>query len=609
MMLFFILCSLLSTSDAIRLSPSELLHSDAHGQAKVGKTLRGRYRLEEFLERRSKVDATPGSSFPYISASRREFNESTPPTHLGQGSFGDVWKAYDFKLEKDVAVKIFYQGNQYMTWKNANSRGLRELKESAKECTLVKNILSDEHRKMYPIGASRICACYDEYITDAKGTSNVVFLVQEMCGQSLEKAIIGKRRQSQTVNYYKARQATKQMLQAIAFLQMFDPPLIHHDLKPANVCINDKEEIKIIDWGALVFGKSSAMFEPAAATPLFTPPEAASRVQSFAKPWHSYDSYAIGLMHMYFLCPFVQDLDWYHQRPLTNALVRTSITKRCSNFRYDPGHFLNQDLALIDDLANADPRSRVDPMTLVDHDALHDIKVPEAAEELLKFKVGDAIEYWSESYGEWRAGKVKYVNREKGLYNLVYSDGRHMRDDADPGRVRKLQRAEDPRATIDEKLKVQVGDRREGNGLRGLAVLDPFGSLNDKGEVVEPEWVGYSNIISVDAPRTRWTSRKTLEVRTYLRCDYGAKCDFDTVWMTCGSEPHQHEYMLHTIKKKSNLIRAKVEITRHDPMLGQNCEIEVLADISGSKISKKYHGRKKSYPVYVILEASGRRVA
>jgi serine/threonine protein kinase len=618
MLVYILLVALTPTfADAMRVKQQKSTANTsvaAEGQAQAGMMLRDRYRLEKFLERRTKGGATPGVSFPYISSSRRQFNSSAE--HLGQGSFGDVWKAHDTTLGKTVAIKIFYQGSQYMTWRNADDRGRQELSESSEECRLVKNILRPENRNLYPIGASRICECYDEYISDSKGTSNVVFLVQEMCGSSLSTAIIGARRKSQRMNYYKARQATKQMLQAIAFLQMFDPPLIHHDLKPGNVCINDKEEIKVIDWGGTMFGKTSNMLEPAVATPLFTPPEVASGLQSFAAPWWSYDDYALGLMHMMFLCPFVEDLDWYYSRPVTKSVMLRVVKARCGPDidrtigHYSDGETFDDDLDLIDRLTSSNPTRRPDPMKLLDHASMANIPTPalseERAVELLNFKVGDGIEYWSESYGEWLPGRIKAVDQRRGTYDLVHPDGAFLKNGADPGRVRKQQ---DLRATVDESFKVSIGNRhiRDANGIKGGGIIEPVGHWRD-GRVEVARAVGdtlpLSILFSVEQPTVRRTSRRTLEVNAFIRCDTGVTCDIESVNMHCrkgyGLDKVEADYPMR-LRQFGHMPQALVDVRGNDPLVGAGCEVEAVATVRNGPLPGD-NGRHRSLKKYITLQ-------
>lgn len=354
---------------------SEVETQASSGVAVAGQVLRERYVLKQFLRRKEssyqqqvgKVDdnvtrvvsggpgGTPGEQFPYIDRGHLTGH----PKHLGTGSFGDVWEAYDQDTKQNVAVKIFYtkQGGQpkFMTWLNAAPHERQELETSEKECGLVQQILS--HKHMDPVGASHICACFGEHISDAQRTDNAVFLVLEMCGAELTDQITDLKEKGST-NVASARTLTKQMLEALNFMVNFNPPLIHHDLKPANVAVTKDGHVKLIDWGGLVFGAPQNMFAPAVGTPLYTPPEADNGRCGFQLPAHSYDVYAVGLMYMELLCPSMDYNEWFYYRPLNTQTVQMLMAKRCRSLDQSQ---IRSDLALMGQMIDARPTSRPSP--------------------------------------------------------------------------------------------------------------------------------------------------------------------------------------------------------------------------------------------------------
>lgn len=566
-----------------------VVDSDSHSDvAMKGMLLRERYRLDSYLHRHTR--ATPGVSFPTINSSRREFTGYKE--HLGTGSFGDVWQAFDTKKQKIVAVKIFYQGQKYMTWLNADARGRAELEDSARECTLIKKIL--DNRAKYPLGASRICECYDQYINDAKGTNAVVFLVQEMCGRNLKEEVIAPGEKSRKVDFTRARVLTKQMLQGVAFLQMFDPPLIHHDLKPANVCLNAKGQIKIIDWGALTHGTSSDMYKSTAATPLYMAPEIKNRIKSFEEPWWSYDSYALGIMHMEMVCPMIQSYDWYYNVPLTTVDFKSVVQKRC------PTHYgseLSTDVTIMSKLAYSDPTKRPQPMTFLSDDSLRDVVTPgvqeEEAADVLIFAVGEKIEYWSTTHNQWQPGFIGAVNMAKKTYDILHPRGWDkmkqgikvtsgwMRKEADPARVRKSEKA--LRASVDERFIFRPShlsdinaananlDSPEASGI--LHVDDNVGRLHraplkppvparlnridediDEADIASPGNDKDIFRMDIELPRSvaidvgepkiykNYIKGLTFNVDIYPKLLYGATGDFHSATMYCNLNPPYRTY-------------------------------------------------------------------
>mmetsp|Transcript_106758 Transcript_106758/g.278732 ORF Transcript_106758/g.278732 Transcript_106758/m.278732 type:complete len:583 (-) Transcript_106758:167-1915(-) len=381
--------------------------------AAKGQRLRDRYVLEEFLERRqwphgaggwpvggggwpvggggwppaggggrrpapSPSNGVPGKSFPEID--RRPFSS---PEHLGTGSFGDVWSAYDSHTKTMVAVKIFYTGSRYLTWQNANRQQQDEFTAAMKECSLVMQIM--KYKSSDPTGASRICECYEEHVSDAQGTNKPVFLVMEMCGTSLTGKFINYHKQRRSTNVSGAREMTKQMLEGLDFMNSFKTPLIHHDLKPDNVVITDGGMIKIIDWGAMVLGSPNNRYARVAATPLYTPPECSQGRCAFSMPAHSYDVYAVGLMYMEMICPSLDYNTWFYSRPLTASKITNLIRSACRSLSSSE---YSEDVDLVGRMLSRDPARRPTPSALLEqgvfgssksHPQDEDMEVPESA--------------------------------------------------------------------------------------------------------------------------------------------------------------------------------------------------------------------------------------
>ena len=239
------------------------------------------------------------------------------------------------------------------------------------------------------------------------------------------------------------------MLEGLSYLMTFSPPLIHHDLKPANVCVS-ATGIKIIDFGAVVLGTPTAQREPAFATPLYQPSEAGS-YRSFDFPVHSYDVYAVGLIYMQMLCPTLQDSDWYSQKTYLGqkTTLRQILRKRCPDLGQGP---TDKDLDLIAQMLASNPRKRPSPTEALEHDALTPAPRPlphvddQGNWELLpapavvrrepeppvqqgaaQFRKGDLIEYWSPSNKRWLDGVVSYVHPGGQYLNLDTDSGTRLK--------------------------------------------------------------------------------------------------------------------------------------------------------------------------------------
>jgi len=285
-------------------------------EVKAGHLLGGRFILERVLKSSAMVSQDQiGKEFP-------DLEGFSSPKHLGRGGSGDVWEAYDSKLKMRVAVKIFYSQWRWkwLTWNMASEKEKRKLETQIEECLVVQNILKQS--SLYPQGAGRICNCLEEHISENRNTDNVNFLVFESCGSTLTAVEHDLGKLEQTKRITRARELTKQLLEAAAFLNMLEPPLIHHDLKPENVVAmvnsNSDVNLKVIDFGldTLVWGLPENQYANyTRGTRRYMPPEFVWDKVAFRMPAYSFDMYSVGLIHLLLVCPGAPGFDSqnYHQ--------------------------------------------------------------------------------------------------------------------------------------------------------------------------------------------------------------------------------------------------------------------------------------------------------
>jgi serine/threonine protein kinase len=139
-------------------------------------------------------------------------------TSMGSGAFALVLKAATTR-EEHVAVKI-------MSRRNFNARGIG--KQLDREVHLLKNL---EHPNI--VG-----------LLDSWESGDAVFVVLELCelgdlSQILAREI--KLNESTTAHYM------KQLLEALACVHQF--PAVHRDVKPDNLLITSRYELKLTDFG------------------------------------------------------------------------------------------------------------------------------------------------------------------------------------------------------------------------------------------------------------------------------------------------------------------------------------------------------------------------
>ena len=150
---------------------------------------------------------------------------------LGKGGFSEVWKGYDLKELREVAVKIHQLDPRWPDSKKENYT-----KHVSREYEIHRNV---RH--------SRIVSLYDVFEID----NNSFATVLECCkGTDLDTLLKRKKRLPE-------RQARAILLQILTGMQYLSQPsasgsrqgIIHYDLKPGNILFDEFGDAKITDFG------------------------------------------------------------------------------------------------------------------------------------------------------------------------------------------------------------------------------------------------------------------------------------------------------------------------------------------------------------------------
>lgn len=164
---------------------------------------------------------------------------------IGRGSFGEVYRAIDPRLGRDVAIKVADR-------RIAESPRLRELfwNEARIQARL-------EHSNIVPI--------YD-LLEEAGRPMMVMRLIH---GVDLDKRL------QQMVRPFTPAESLRLMRQVSSALDVAHKRgVVHQDLKPANIRLTPSAEAVVLDFGmARVTGQSSAARPEAAGTPAYMAPE------------------------------------------------------------------------------------------------------------------------------------------------------------------------------------------------------------------------------------------------------------------------------------------------------------------------------------------------
>src|SRR5881296_3051325 len=137
---------------------------------------------------------------------------------VGKGGMGEVYRARDTKLKRDVAIKIMPE---------AFSRDPHRLNRFQREAEVLASL-----------NHPNIAAIYD--LEEAEGTR---FLVLEL----VEGETLAERIARGALPVAEGLNIAKKICEALEAAH--EKGIIHRDLKPANVKITPDDEVKVLDFG------------------------------------------------------------------------------------------------------------------------------------------------------------------------------------------------------------------------------------------------------------------------------------------------------------------------------------------------------------------------
>merc|ERR1719331_1556364 len=144
---------------------------------------------------------------------------------LGKGGFSEVWKAYDMESHRYCAVKIHEVSKE-------------ETEEQ--RATYIRHALR-EYEIQKKIDHPRIVQLFDRFIIDQHAFGTVMTYSE---GEDLDTFL----KANGVLTEKEARGVMIQIFSGLKVLHAAEKPIIHYDLKPANLLIN-RGEIQITDFG------------------------------------------------------------------------------------------------------------------------------------------------------------------------------------------------------------------------------------------------------------------------------------------------------------------------------------------------------------------------
>ncbi|CAF1418933.1 unnamed protein product [Adineta steineri] len=149
---------------------------------------------------------------------------------IGKGGFSEVHKAFCLKEQRYVAVKVHQLNKEWKEEKKANY-----IKHALRECDILKTL---DH--------PRIVRLFDVFEIDTDSFCTVLEYIE---GNDIDFFL----KQHKYIPEKEARSVVMQTVSALRYLNNgIKPPVIHFDLKPANILLGtgtSSGEIKITDFG------------------------------------------------------------------------------------------------------------------------------------------------------------------------------------------------------------------------------------------------------------------------------------------------------------------------------------------------------------------------
>ena len=162
---------------------------------------------------------------------------------LGEGAFAKVRLATQIHIKEKCAIKIVDK----RLLENVN-----DIQRLRKEIKILKKIRHKNIIQLYDIMESK---------------TNLYFVMEYCKGGELFDFIVKKKRltEEEACNFF------HQIINGIEYLH--NQGIIHRDLKPENLLLDDKNQIKISDFGLSTFFTKDNYLQTACGTPSYAPPE------------------------------------------------------------------------------------------------------------------------------------------------------------------------------------------------------------------------------------------------------------------------------------------------------------------------------------------------
>ncbi len=229
-------------------------------------------------------DGDPAKELFYLRPGTMLANRYLIGKGIGHGGFGITYLAWDTKFDVKVAIKEYY-------WNGVVNRvpGTNEVivfaKKKKKIFTVNFNRFIDEARNMAQFSSHKNIVNVFEYFEE-NGTAYIV--MEYLSGCELEKHL---EKSGGTLHYEEVLHISEMVCTALKDLHRKN--IIHRDIAPDNIIIEEDGNAKLIDFGAARFSSDDGLIKRDVVKPGYSPLEQYNET-SPQGPWS--DIYSLGAM-------------------------------------------------------------------------------------------------------------------------------------------------------------------------------------------------------------------------------------------------------------------------------------------------------------------------
>ncbi|XP_054158278.1 uncharacterized protein LOC128956581 [Oppia nitens] len=236
-----------------------------------------------------------------------------------------------FKNDKFLSISMLETGSfgQVFKVKNKITNNLCAIKQLNINDDNQKHCFENEIKQLVKLQSEFVVKHYHSWIE----SNNNLYIQMELCSQSLKdliklKAEIFKRQSNEPIDcieYYITSHIMLEMCECVEYLHTRQPPVIHRDLKPGNILINDKpldnRFIKLCDFGFATdhnrTDTHSDSHTSKAGTKYYTPPERNGRNYN-----EKFDIYSLGIIGLELFDINLNDVNIYREQLVSKYMTK-----------------------------------------------------------------------------------------------------------------------------------------------------------------------------------------------------------------------------------------------------------------------------------------------